>query len=122
LNPEGLAQKAAGWWSPALPTVPNASINVHMQVQAEGLEPISPNSQGIVAWIRFMSLTGQYVTQKIIFDRDKNQGTFDWEKRDATVTVPEHTSRFALFFGIGACRGKARFADIRINTLSAKDK
>jgi hypothetical protein len=122
LNPEGLTQKAAGWWSPALPTVPDASIHIQMQIQADGLEPISSESQGIVAWARFMSLTGQYVTQEIVFSNDKNQGTFGWEHRDASIAVPKHASRFALFFGIGACNGKARFADIRINTLPAKDK
>ena len=122
LDPKGLTQKAAGWWSPALPTVPDANIHIQMRIQADGLEPISPESQGIVAWIRFISLTGQYVTQEVIFNNAKNQGTFDWEYRDATITVPEHANRFALFFGIGACKGKARFADIRINTLPSRGK
>lgn len=118
LDPEGLTQKAAGWWSPALPTIPGANIHIKMRIQADRLEPISPESQGIAAWIRFMSLTGQYVTQEIIFGSDKKQGTFDWERRNATITVPEHANRFAFFFGIGACKGKARFADIRINTCA----
>ena len=117
LDPEGLTQEAAGWWSPALPTVPGAKIRIHIQVRADGLKPVSTEAQGIVVWVRFMSLTGKHVTRELIFQDAEKHGTFGWEHREATIKAPEHAGRFALFFGIGACRGKARFADIRINTL-----
>jgi hypothetical protein len=117
LDPEGLTQEAAGWWSPALPTVPGAEIRIHMQVRADGLEPISTKALGIVAWVRFMSLTGKHVMQELIFQDAERHGTFGWNRREVIIIAPEYSGRFALFFGIGACNGIARFADIRIETL-----
>ncbi|MFC1717807.1 hypothetical protein ACFL6S_29375 [Candidatus Poribacteria bacterium] len=117
LDPEGLTQEAAGWWSPALPTVPGAKIRIHMRVMADALEPISAKVSGIVAWVRFVSLTGTHVTRELLFQDAEKRGTFDWDKREMTITASEHAGRFALFFGIGACNGIARFADIRIETL-----
>lgn len=104
-------------WSSALPTLPGANIRVHMRVMVDGLEPINIKALGILAWVRFMSLTGKHVTRELIFQDAERHGTFGWDRREAVIIAPEHSGRFALFFGIGACNGIARFADIRIETL-----
>jgi hypothetical protein len=44
------------------------------------------------------------------------KGTFPWRKVSGTVTVPEQAERFEVFFGLRPCKGRARFADIDLQT------
>jgi hypothetical protein len=97
------------------PTTIQASVN--MRRTSSHFLPAVVNIQGIVVWVRFVSLTGKHVTRELIFQGAEKHGTFGWEHREATIKAPEHAGRFALFFGISACRGEARSADIRINAL-----
>ena len=119
----GATAEAGGWRSPNLPTVPGAKIRFSFLVDGKDLK--APTEDTLVAWIRFSSLTGQHVSRQFIAGKDDAgqlaeagpyQGNFGWRKVSGTVTAPEQAERFEVFIGLRPCEGRARFADLDLQT------
>jgi len=129
-KPEGVPAEGRGWWSRSLPTVPGARIKVSLRVSGQDIEPAFPPyqrgvegclGQAVVAFVRFSSPTDQHVTQQFLIGGDEGEavlkGAFPWQTFSKEFVAPLDARRFALFFGLRPCKGTARFAEVRIETL-----
>ncbi len=117
--------EGSGFWSPSLPTVPGARIEVSAQVSGEDITPVAPDG-GPVILVWFQSLTGQHIQKVVLFGKQPDgrvvgeapmAGTFPWRKIRANVIAPQTAKRFAIFLGLKPAQGTVRYGDIYIKTL-----
>jgi hypothetical protein len=126
-TPEKMLAQGVGFWTPCLPTAPEAKINVSMKIRgAVDLAPLGDNG-GVSVWVRFTNLTGQQVSRVFLVGRDDEgkdhnakftKGTFDWTDLKETVTAPKTAGRMALFVGMRPGKGFVHFDDINVKTES----
>jgi len=116
-QPEKMPKGGIGWWGASLPTIPGARIRVSLRVSGEELEGVS--GPPVLAFLRFSSLTDQHVSRQYLIGGDVGEaptGTFGWKDFGPEFVAPPEAYRFALFFGVKPCTGKAKFAQIAIDT------
>ena len=122
---ERIPKAGSGFWSPSMPTVGGAEIHVSWQMSGENLK-LAGEEGGPVAWVRFQTLTGQHVQQKLLMGKNTGgesiggeplMGSFPWRHIDAKAIVPSEAKRFSIFLGLRPASGTVRFSDIRIDTL-----
>jgi hypothetical protein len=115
----------SGFWSPSLPTVPGAKIQISFRLRGKKLKGLK-GELGPVAFVKFQSLTGQHVSQQPLLGKSTDgrvlggelEGDFPWREVRGEVQAPENAKRFSLFLGLKPAEGVVRFADIHINTLA----
>jgi hypothetical protein len=119
ITPEGL-----GYWSPDLPTVDAAQIDVSLWIKARQVQPASP-SGGVYALVEFHNETGQQVTRQFVVGADDGQkalqpdfaaGEYGHRQVAATVTAPQGARWFRIGFGVRDAGGWASFDDVDIRT------
>src|SRR4029077_1696473 len=75
----------SGFWSPSLPTVPGAKIQVSFRLRGKKLKGLN-GEPGPVAFVKFQSLTGQHVSQQPLLGKSADgrllggdlEGDFPW--------------------------------------------
>lgn len=115
----------SGFWSPSLPTVPGAKIQIAFRLRGKRLKGLN-GEPGPVAFAKFQSLTGQHVNQQPLLGKRADgrvlggelEGDFPWREVQSEVQAPEHAKRFSVFLGLKPAEGVVCFADIHIDTLA----
>ena len=119
--------EGSGFWSPSLPTVPGATIQIRFRVQGEKIDPEADDG-GPVAFVRFQSLTGTYVVNELVLGLGPDgaaqgggplAGDFPWRKVQGSLTAPATAKRFSVFLGLKPAKGVVRYGDIWIETSPA---
>ncbi len=114
----------SGFWSPSLPTVPGAKIQVSFRLRGKKLKGLK-GEPGPVAFVKFQSLTGQHMSRQPLLGKRADgrllggelEGDFPWREVRGEVQAPEDAKRFAVFLGLKPAEGVVCFADIHIDTL-----
>lgn len=123
-----IPKAGSGFWSPSMPTVGGAEIQVSWQMNGSDLKSVGTEG-GPVALVRFQTLTGQQIHQELILGQKEGdpsaktnspEGTFAWRRIHACVHAPENAERFSVFLGLRPASGTVRYADIRIDTAPDK--
>jgi len=119
-----IPKEGSGFWSPSLPTVPGARITVRLRLQGEKIEPEAPDG-GPVVFVRFQSLTGQHIVNKILLGRAAEGeaigggplvGDFPWRAFETSAEAPETARRFSVFLGLKPAKGTVRYSGMYITT------
>ena len=123
-TPKDMPPQGAGWWTPVLPTAPEAKINVSFKVRGVDLKADDAKG-GPVVFARFTGLTGQNTTRVYLVGCDDagqvvrpdlTQGSFDWAEIKQTITAPKTAAHVAIFLGLRPATGKVHFDDINLKT------
>lgn len=126
-TPAKMLPQGAGWWSPVLPTAPEAVVHVSLKIRGENLQPAGAKG-GPTVFMQFTNLTGQNKTRVYLLgndDADKDaqpqnmKGTYDWKEIKLTITAPKDAGHMALFMGMRPGTGKVHFDDVNIKTDAA---
>ncbi len=112
-TPEKMLPQGIGFWTPVLPTAPEAKIKVTFKIRgAKELAPLGENG-GVAVWVRFTSITGQNSCREFIVGRDDQgqehnakllKGTYEWTDVEQVVTAPKTAGHVALFLGMRRAR------------------
>ncbi len=123
-TPEKMLPQGAGWWTPSLPTVPGAVVDISFKVRGIDLQP-SGAQGGPAVWLQFTSLTGQKKSRVFLIGRDDAgalqngplvKGSYAWTEIKQAITAPREAGRMALFLGLRPAVGKVHFDDINLKT------
>ena len=123
-TPDKMLPQGAGWWTPVLPTAPDAKIDVSFKIRGIDLKPEGAKG-GPVVYMQFTSLTGQNKNRTYLVGNDDEskdvqpelaRGSFDWKEVKQTLTAPKTAGHMALFLGMKPGIGKVHFDDINIKT------
>jgi len=113
--------RGAGWWSPSLPVVGGATLDVALWMKTENIEAKADDG-GAVVYVEWTDWTGQNKLRSYLvggearekpLHPDLNRGSHDWVELAGSVTAPRHARRFALYMGARSCTGMVYFDAIR---------
>jgi len=120
-GPEGL-----GWWSPALPVVGGAALDLSLWMKLDDVQPNSADG-GAVVYAEWSDWNGQNKSRGYLVGGEGGaapehpeltRGTKGWTEVRGTVKAPENARRFALFLGARNCTGQVAFDEV--DTISVR--
>jgi beta-galactosidase len=121
-----LSERGMGFWSPALPTLPGAVVDVSMWMERSGVEPTDPERLGgVYVFVEWTNVTGQSVSRSYIVGGEKHvpaaqldlaSGTGPYRNVKGTVVAPAGAVWMRLAFGMRAASGWASFDDMDLQT------
>jgi hypothetical protein len=129
-----ISAEGFGYWSPALPTVDGAVIDLSLWPRLKDVKSVGDGG-GLFVVAEFRDETGQNVTRQYLAGADPAPrdatrskapqkpagaefmtGDYLHKKLSATVTAPKGARWMRLGFGLRSCTGWASFNDIDIQT------
>jgi parallel beta-helix repeat protein len=123
----GFRTNGVGWWSPSLPAVGGATVDVGLWMKIEDVKPAPTNGCGAVIYVEWSDWNGQNKSRSYVLGGEPGAkperpelttGTRGWTEVRGSVTAPDGARRMALFLGGRGCTGKLAFD--AIHTLAAR--
>lgn len=112
-EPARMPAEGLGFWSPTLPAKPGDATDVSFFARGKDLSP--NDASALAAFVEFTSATGQHRQRASLPATAPDlRGSFDWQRIEATVRVPETARRVAFFFGLKPAKGTIWFDDFSI--------
>jgi parallel beta-helix repeat protein len=104
--------RGAGVWSPTLPVVGGAELELEFWLRGDNVRPVT-NSGGIAVYVEWSDWTGQNRSRTYVVGGEDgtmarpemNQGTFAWTNVAAVVQAPAGARRLGLYFGLRSAHG-----------------
>jgi hypothetical protein len=123
---KGFGPLGCGWWSPSLPVVGGATLDLALWMKIENIKPQDKHG-GAVIYVEWSNWTGQNKTRSYLVGSEGgakpanpefNVGSKGWALVNGSLEAPKDARRFSLFMGGRNCTGTVSFDEIR--TLSVR--
>ena len=121
-----LSERGLGFWSPTLPTVPGAKVDVSMWIEKSGIEPTDKDKLGgVYVFVEWSNVTGQNVSRSYLVSGERLEevsnafspdGTATYTNMKGTAIAPAGSAWMRLAFGMRSASGWAAFDDVDLQT------
>ena len=128
-NDMALDKRGFGMWSPSLPVVAGATIDISAWMHLHEVTPVAEDG-GAVVFVEWSDWNAQNKSRSYVVGGDTadslvnpefNGGSRDWSRVSGHVTAPDGAKRFALFLGMHNASGQVMYGAVdQLNTRAGE--
>jgi hypothetical protein len=113
-------ERGIGIWSPALPVVGGATIDISLWMKTADIKPVAEDG-GAVVYVEWSDWNRQNRSRSYlvggetagnIVNTEYSRGSRDWSKVNGSVTAPEGARRFSLYLGMRSAQGEVKYGAV----------